>query len=169
MALIIVPARFAPETLEQCGRKGIKNVIITTGGFAEIGEEGEKLQKQMLGTMKKYGINVIGPNCLGIYAPALGIDTMFLPEAKLKCPKAGKVSIFTQSGAFGELRYQKLLDGFGGIPKVDRDALAELMVRLSEKAWEHREHLGEMDINPIIANEEGIYPVDARMILRKHP
>ena len=101
VALIIVPARFAPETLEQCGRKGIKNVIITTGGFAEIGEEGEKLQKQMLDTMKKYGINVIGPNCLGIYAPALGIDTMFLPEAKLKRPKAGKVSIFTQSGAFG--------------------------------------------------------------------
>jgi len=101
VALIIVPARFAPETLEQCGRKGIKNVIITTGGFAEIGEEGEKLQKQMLDTMRKYGINVIGPNCLGIYAPALGIDTMFLPEAKLKRPKAGKVSLFTQSGAFG--------------------------------------------------------------------
>lgn len=39
-------------------------------------------------------------------------------------------------------------------------------VRLSEMVWEHREHLGEMDINPIIANEDGLFPVDARMILR---
>ena len=101
VALIIVPARYAPETLEQCGRKGIGNVIITTGGFAEIGEEGERLQRRMLDAMERHGINVIGPNCLGIFAPALGIDTTFLPEAKLKRPGAGRVSIFTQSGAFG--------------------------------------------------------------------
>ncbi|MCD6422220.1 CoA-binding protein [bacterium] len=100
-ACIIVPARFAPKALEECGQKGIKNVIITTGGFAEIGEEGKKLQQQMNEIMKNYGINVIGPNCLGIYAPLLGIDTMFLPDAKLKRPKGGPVSIFTQSGAFG--------------------------------------------------------------------
>jgi acyl-CoA synthetase (NDP forming) len=101
VALIIVPARYAPDTLEQCGEKGIRNVIITTGGFAEIGEEGERLQARMLETMRRYGISVIGPNCLGIYAPSLGIDTTFLPEAKLKRPGAGRVSIFTQSGAFG--------------------------------------------------------------------
>ena len=101
VACIIVPAKYAPLALEQCGEKGIKNVIVTTGGFSEIGEEGIVLQKQMYDIMKKYGINVIGPNCLGIYSPALGIDTMFLPESKLQRPKSGPVSIFTQSGAFG--------------------------------------------------------------------
>ena len=100
-ACIIVPAKFAPQTLEQCGQKGIKNIIITTGGFSEAGEEGLDLQKQMLDIMKKYQINVIGPNCLGLYSPALGYDTMFLPSSKLKRPTSGPVSIFTQSGAFG--------------------------------------------------------------------
>ncbi|MCE7741526.1 MAG: CoA-binding protein [Candidatus Heimdallarchaeota archaeon] len=100
-ACIIVPAKYAPLTLEQCGQKGIKNVIITTGGFSEAGEEGLALQKQMLDIMDKYQINVIGPNCLGLYSPALGYDTMFLPASKLKRPKNGPVSIFTQSGAFG--------------------------------------------------------------------
>jgi acyl-CoA synthetase (NDP forming) len=100
-ACIIVPAKYAPQALEQCGEKGIKNIIVTTGGFSEIGEEGIVLQNQMYEIMKKYNLNVIGPNCLGIYSPALGIDTMFLPDSKLKRPKSGPVSIFTQSGAFG--------------------------------------------------------------------
>ncbi|MHA1200652.1 MAG: CoA-binding protein [Candidatus Heimdallarchaeaceae archaeon] len=75
-ACIIVPAKYAPQTLEQCGQKGIRNVIITTGGFSEAGEEGLELQKQMLDIMNKYQINVIGPNCLGLYSPSLGYDTM---------------------------------------------------------------------------------------------
>lgn len=100
-ACIVVPARFAPQALEDCGKKGIKNVVVTTGGFSEIGEEGKKLQQQMDDIREKYNMNVIGPNCLGIFAPALGIDTMFLPDAKLQKPKSGPVSIFTQSGAFG--------------------------------------------------------------------
>lgn len=100
-AIIIVPAKYTPSALEECGQKGVKNVIITTGGFAETGEEGKALQRRMQETMNRYGINVVGPNCLGLYAPALGYDTMFLPEAKLARPKAGPVSIFTQSGAFG--------------------------------------------------------------------
>jgi len=100
-ACIIVPARFAPSALQECGKKGIKNIIVTTGGFSEIGEEGEKLQQQMFDIMKEYEINVIGPNCLGLYSPALGYDTMFLPASKLKRPSNGPVSIFTQSGAFG--------------------------------------------------------------------
>ncbi len=100
-ACLIVPAKYAPQALEECGKKGIKNIIVTTGGFAEIGKEGIKLQQQMYDIMKSYEINVIGPNCLGIYSPALGFDTMFLPGSKLKRPKNGPVSIFTQSGAFG--------------------------------------------------------------------
>ncbi|MCG3225687.1 MAG: CoA-binding protein [Candidatus Heimdallarchaeota archaeon] len=100
-ACIIVPARFTPQMLEQCGKKGIKNIIVTTGGFSEIGDEGKVLQQQMLQIMKDYNINVVGPNCLGLYSPALGYDTMFLPDSRLKRPKNGSVSIFTQSGAFG--------------------------------------------------------------------
>lgn len=100
-ACIIVPARYAPLALQECGKKGIKNIIITTGGFSEIGDEGIKLQQQLFDIMREFEINVIGPNCLGLYSPALGYDTMFLPDSKLKRPTNGPVSIFTQSGAFG--------------------------------------------------------------------
>ncbi len=100
-ACIIVPARYAPFALQECGKKGIKNIIVTTGGFSEIGDEGIKLQKQLFDIMREFEINVIGPNCLGLYSPALGYDTMFLPDSKLKRPTNGPVSIFTQSGAFG--------------------------------------------------------------------
>ncbi|MCE7748836.1 MAG: CoA-binding protein [Candidatus Heimdallarchaeota archaeon] len=100
-ACIIVPARYAPLALQECGKKGIKNIIVTTGGFSEIGDEGIKLQQQMLDIMREFEITVIGPNCLGLYSPALGYDTMFLPDSKLKRPTNGPVSIFTQSGAFG--------------------------------------------------------------------
>lgn len=101
VAIIIVPAKYALKALEECGKKSITKVIITTGGFSEIGVEGQKIQEKMLEIMNEYRINVIGPNCLGLYAPKLGYDTMFLPESKLKRPKSGKISIFTQSGAFG--------------------------------------------------------------------
>lgn len=100
-ACIIVPARYAPLALQECGKKGIKNIIVTTGGFSEIGDEGIKLQQQLFDIMREFEINVIGPNCLGLYSPALGYDTMFLPDSKLKRPTNGPVSIFTQSGAFG--------------------------------------------------------------------
>jgi succinyl-CoA synthetase beta subunit len=97
---------------------------------------------------------LVGPG--GIFVEAM-VDVVFR-----MCPTTRDLAL----GAIEEIRYQKLLDGFRGIPKVDRGELAELMVKLSELAWEHREHLGEMDINPVIANEDGLYPVDARMILR---
>ena len=100
---------------------------------------------------------LVGPG--GIFVEAM-MDVVFR-----MCPTTKQLAL----SAIDEIRYQKLLDGYRGIPKVDRDALAELMVRMSELAWEHRERLEEMDINPVIANEDGLFPVDARMILRKPP
>ena len=68
--------------------------------------------------------------------------------------------------AIDEIKAKILLDGFRGIPKVNKTDLADLIVKLSELAWEYRDYISEMDINPIIANEEGIFPVDARIILK---
>ena len=68
--------------------------------------------------------------------------------------------------AINEIKASVLLDGFRGMPKVNKDELAGLIVKLSELAWESREYIAEMDINPIIANEDGLYPVDARIILQ---
>jgi succinyl-CoA synthetase beta subunit len=150
------------------GLQTVDQVRATYSGFmerfADAEVEGVLVEKRVkvgveliIGTKidKTFGpVILVGPG--GIFVEAM-MDVVFR-----MCPTTRELAL----GAIEEIRYQKLLDGFRGIPKVDRGGLADLMVKLSELAWEHRERLGEMDINPIIANEDGLYPVDARMILR---
>ncbi|MEA2071564.1 MAG: CoA-binding protein [Asgard group archaeon] len=100
-AVIIVPAKFVPSTMEDCAKKGIKYVAILSGGFKEIGEKGKELQKQIDKIAKENNIRIIGPNCIGLFYPKRGLDMVFLPESKLKRPSDGGVSILSQSGAFG--------------------------------------------------------------------
>ncbi|MCK4896924.1 MAG: acetate--CoA ligase family protein, partial [Candidatus Heimdallarchaeota archaeon] len=69
-------------------------------------------------------------------------------------------------GAIEEIKAKILLEGFRGQPKVNKDLLSDLLVKISQLAWENRDFIAEMDINPIIANEDGIFPVDARIILK---
>jgi len=101
MAVISIPAELVPKALEECGRKGIRNVIIITGGFKEIGNN--ELEKKLIGIAKKHKIRVIGPNCLGVFDPDSGVDTVFLPRYKLGRPKGGEISFITQSGAVGSV------------------------------------------------------------------
>ena len=69
LAVIIIPAKAVPGTLQECGEAGIKAAIVVTGGFAEAGEEGEKLQEELAAVARRYGIRVIGPNCQGVNNP----------------------------------------------------------------------------------------------------
>ena len=69
LAVILIPARMVPGALQQCGEAGVKAAIVVTGGFAEAGEEGEKLQEELARIAEKYGIRVIGPNCQGVNSP----------------------------------------------------------------------------------------------------
>ncbi|MEI8171940.1 MAG: acetate--CoA ligase family protein [Deltaproteobacteria bacterium] len=69
LAVIIIPAKAVPGTLQQCGEAGIRAAIVVTGGFAEAGEEGEKLQEELAAVARRYGIRVIGPNCQGVNNP----------------------------------------------------------------------------------------------------
>lgn len=69
LAVIIIPAKAVPGTLQQCGEAGIKAAIVVTGGFAEAGEEGEKLQEDLAAMARRYSIRVIGPNCQGVNNP----------------------------------------------------------------------------------------------------
>jgi acetyl coenzyme A synthetase (ADP forming)-like protein len=98
-AIIAIPAPSVPEVLEQCGKKGIKGVIILSGGFGEVGNK--DLEKQVKDIADKYSIAVIGPNCLGILNPYERVDSIFLPMYKLKRPRPGGISFLTQSGATG--------------------------------------------------------------------
>lgn len=100
LAVISIPAKFVPATMRDIAEKGIKSVVIITGGFGELGEEGKKMEMDILRTAKEKGIRIVGPNCVGIYAPDTGVDTVFLPENKMDRPSSGNIAFVTQSGAF---------------------------------------------------------------------
>lgn len=98
-AVIAVPASIVPKVLDECGRKGVKGVVLITGGFSEIGNcEGERAIEEIA---KKYGIALIGPNCMGIITPGTRVDSVFLPIYKLGRPRVGKIAFISQSGAVG--------------------------------------------------------------------
>ncbi|MEJ2250980.1 MAG: CoA-binding protein [Candidatus Lokiarchaeota archaeon] len=101
LAFIILPPEIVPEVLEECGQKGIKGAIITSGGFREVGEDGKELSDKVNNLAKKYGIRFIGPNCLGIfnnwYNPDIRnshFNTMWIYQV----PERGQTSIISQSG-----------------------------------------------------------------------
>lgn len=100
LAVISIPAKFVPATMRDIAEKGIKAVVIITGGFGELGEEGKKMEREILEIARANGIRVIGPNCVGVYVPDTGVDTVFLPENKMDRPKSGPIAFVTQSGAF---------------------------------------------------------------------
>jgi len=69
LAVVLIPARMVPGAIQQCGEAGVKAAIVVTGGFAEAGEEGERLQDELARIAGRYGIRVIGPNCQGVNSP----------------------------------------------------------------------------------------------------
>ena len=102
LAFLILPTRAVPQVMEECGEKGIKNLLITSGGFREIGEEGVKLSKKIDNIARNHNMRFIGPNCLGIYNAWYGF-----PEKKnaylntlwpYATPKRGNITILSQSG-----------------------------------------------------------------------
>lgn len=101
LAVIIIPARFVPSVIEQCGKKGIKAAVVISAGFKEVDDEGAKLEEQTVNIAKKYGIRILGPNCLGIYNTESGLDLIFNPNDRQDKPEAGNVAFLSQSGALG--------------------------------------------------------------------
>ena len=99
LAVIAVPAAIVPAVLDECGRAGVKGVVIVSGGFAEVGNV--DLQNEVEKVAKRYPMPVIGPNCLGIMDPRSRNNTLFLPSFKIDKPKIGGISFASQSGAVG--------------------------------------------------------------------
>jgi len=135
LAVIITPARTVPGILEQCGQKGIRWAIIETAGFREFGDEGEKLEQEMVRIADQYGIRFVGPNCIGAISMENGFCVPF-PRLK-KYIKNGKVSMISQSGGVG-LSVLNLMSNEGvGLNKfvsvgnmlnIDAEDMLEMMI-----------------------------------------
>jgi acetate---CoA ligase (ADP-forming) len=96
LAVIIIPARFVPQAVQECGAAGIKGAVIITGGFSEAGDEGKVLQNQVIEAAQKYGIRIIGPNCQGVNNPHHRLCASW---PLLTC--RGKIALISQSGTVG--------------------------------------------------------------------
>jgi acetyltransferase len=99
LAVIFTPAHTVPVVLEECGKKGIRHAIIETAGFREYTEEGRLLEEKIARVADQYGIQFVGPNCIGAINMENGLCVPF-PRLK-KFVKRGDVSIITQSGGVG--------------------------------------------------------------------
>ena len=101
---MVIPSRFVPQAIEDCGKKGVKFVILNGGGFAEVGPEGEAIQEDCLARARENGIRILGPNCQGI------INTD--PDVRAYCnftftkPEPGAISIVALSGGVAEVIHQ---------------------------------------------------------------
>ncbi|MHA1230372.1 MAG: acetate--CoA ligase alpha subunit [Candidatus Helarchaeota archaeon] len=95
LAIFVIPAKYCIKVVEECGKKGIKNIVIITAGFKETGVEGAKLEKELLKTCKKYGINALGPNVLGFIDVQNKLNASFTNIYPLE----GNIALISQSGA----------------------------------------------------------------------
>lgn len=95
LAVVAIPAQFVNGTLEECGKKEIKNVIVISAGFKETGKNGAKLEEDMCKLAEKFDMKIIGPNCLGLADSASCLNASFANSMIQK----GNLGFISQSGA----------------------------------------------------------------------
>jgi acetyl coenzyme A synthetase (ADP forming)-like protein len=99
LAIIIVPAAQVVQVAAECGRKGVKALVVVSAGFAETGTDGQARQAELVRVCRASGMRLIGPNCMGIANtdPTVLLDATFAPHV----PPSGRVGFSSQSGALG--------------------------------------------------------------------
>ncbi len=95
LAIVILPAPYVTAALEQCGQRGVRNVIIPSGGFRETGAEGAAREEELKRIAARYSIDVLGPNCIGSIDAHTPLNATFVPMF----PSPGDIAIISQSGA----------------------------------------------------------------------
>ncbi|MFA7254190.1 MAG: acetate--CoA ligase family protein [Patescibacteria group bacterium] len=161
LAIIVIPSAAVLDEVRKCALKKVKSVIVISAGFGEIGEEGEKLQAELVEICKDAGILLLGPNCLGLINTQNNLNASFAREMPVK----GNVSFMSQSGAIISALNNWSLGGELGFSKIfslGNKALlreAELLQYLYEDA----------DTKVIIAYFESL-DVDSRLteVLQKY-
>lgn len=96
LAVIAVPSKIVPSVLEQCSENNVKNAVIISSGFSEVGGEGEELEKEALEVAEEMGIRILGPNCQGVNNTSNGLCATWP-----LITEEGPISIVTQSGSVG--------------------------------------------------------------------
>jgi acetyltransferase len=95
LAVICTRAETVPAIIEACGKHGVRAAVVLSAGFSETGSRGAELEREMLAAARTYGVRIIGPNCLGIMRPGLGLNATFFNGSV----KPGNLALVSQSGA----------------------------------------------------------------------
>ncbi|TAJ78719.1 MAG: GNAT family N-acetyltransferase [Gallionellaceae bacterium] len=95
LVVIATPPQTVPDIIDECGKRGVKAAVIITAGFGEIGPEGKELERKVLDNAKRYGIRLVGPNCLGVMRPGIGLNATFNKGGA----NTGNLALVSQSGA----------------------------------------------------------------------
>ncbi|UWG50744.1 Acyl-CoA synthetase, ATP-grasp containing subunit [Halalkaliarchaeum sp. AArc-CO] len=96
LAVVVVPPSIVIDAIESCGKAGVRNVVVITAGFGEAGADGAQRERRLQEIATEYGLNLVGPNSLGIMSTPSGMNATFGPENAIP----GGLSFMSQSGAF---------------------------------------------------------------------
>ncbi|MGC8932688.1 MAG: acetate--CoA ligase family protein [Candidatus Methanodesulfokora sp.] len=118
MAVITLPADAVPDVMTQCARRGVKAVVIISGGFGEAGPEGGRIEEEVVKIARENGIRIIGPNCIGVFDGHSRVDTSFQPVERMGRPGPGSVAFLSQSGTFGAAFLDWAAEDNLGVSKV---------------------------------------------------
>ena len=97
LAVIATPARTVPSIVEECAKAGVDGAVIVSAGFREVGSEGAKLESEIKQIQSMHDIRILGPNCVGVARPQIGLNATFLRDN----PQPGQIAFISQSGALG--------------------------------------------------------------------
>ena len=99
LAVVVVPAAGVKSVVAECGQKGVKALLIISAGFAEVGPEGRAAQDEILKIARRYGMRIVGPNCMGVLNtdPSVALNATFAHVT----PARGNLGFSSQSGALG--------------------------------------------------------------------
>lgn len=95
LAVIATPPETVPGLIAELGARGTRGAVVITAGFGEQGDEGRALQQRMLAAARPHLLRIVGPNCLGVMVPGIGLNAGFAHIA----PAAGEIAFLSQSGA----------------------------------------------------------------------
>jgi acetyl coenzyme A synthetase (ADP forming)-like protein len=137
LVIIVIPYRFVPDVLRQCGQKGVPAVVVITAGFREAGREGLEREMELVEIAKEYDLRLIGPNCLGVIDTATPLNASFAPGT----PPAGPIAFMSQSGALGTAVLDLAMAGRIGFSKF---------ISLGNKA-----DVSEIDLLEALADDPG--------------
>ena len=112
LAVLVLPASASIQALRECAKRGMKAAVLVAGGFAEVDEQGEELQKEILRVVRETGMRVLGPNTSGLLSMPQHLAASFFPLGKI--PR-GNISYIAQTGNFAThtMRYIMSAENYG--------------------------------------------------------